>query len=128
MLFKKIEINFGNKSMYRTPKDTINLLFKHGCLPGNLSPVMLPKKTIESIGLFNPEFTYVGDFEYWIRIVENNFGMAVNFSPLLELRHHKDRASISLGKIVWVRDICKCYKKLLEKNTLKKKQSIEGAQ
>lgn len=119
-LFKSYQEKFEVLNMYRHSQDTINLFFKYGCLPGNLSPVMIPKKIIEEVGEFNQNLPYAGDFDYWVRIVEKGWGMSVNLPPLLEIRSHDQRASVTIGKKIWIKDIVIVYSKILDLTKFKR--------
>lgn len=68
-----------------------------GCIPGNLSPVMITRKAWAETGAFNESFPYAGDFEYWVRVSEN-FGVVFNDDYLCKVRTHATRASSVLGK------------------------------
>ena len=94
-----------------------NYLFVFGCLPRNLSPVMLRKEVIEEIGLFNQAFPFAGDYEYWIRVAER-YDFAFNKKSLLFVRSHKQRASNTIGLMKLVPEAAFLYRKTFENNTV----------
>ncbi|MGN6646915.1 MAG: glycosyltransferase [Cytophaga sp.] len=78
------------------PEDARCYFFSYGCLPGNLSTVMLHRDCIERYGYFNQQLVYAGDFEYWIRIAGND-PIVVNKQTLLAVRQHNQRGSKTLN-------------------------------
>lgn len=78
-------------------KYSLNYFAAYGCMPGNLSPVMLKKATHNNIGTFNINFPYAGDFEYWIRL-GFEYDIAYNRNNYVLLRNHQGQASKSLIK------------------------------
>lgn len=68
-----------------------------GCFPGNLSPVMITRTAWIETGLFNTEYPFAGDFEYWIRLSQK-FDIVFNNQDLCNVRTHKQRASQILSE------------------------------
>lgn len=95
----------------------------YGCMPGNLSPVMLRKSTFDRIGNFNSSFPYAGDFEYWIRVAFQ-FDIAYNRNNYVLLRRHEEQASKSLIKKSYhlFKEIGEIYMLLSKKAFLGKKE------
>ncbi len=98
----------------------INKFVSRGCLPGNLSPVMLRKKAIEKIGGFNEDFIYAGDFEYWVRLSLKGFDYVYNSACLLAVRVHPERASQTLPYSEYIKENSLVYQQLLHYQTIKK--------
>jgi glycosyltransferase involved in cell wall biosynthesis len=80
-----------------TKEDSIVNFIKYGCMPGNLSPVMLNRDVVPNIGLFDTNFPYAGDFDYWIRI-SREYKIGYNKSNYMYLRRHAKQASKTLNK------------------------------
>lgn len=98
---------------------TANYLLAYGCMPGNLSPVMLRRTTITAIGLFDQNFSFAGDFEYWSRCA-GFCAFAYNAQPYLAIRRHEHQASRNLSIKDLQRDYLSIYNNLLAKSSLKK--------
>jgi glycosyltransferase involved in cell wall biosynthesis len=64
----------------------------YAALPASISSVMLPRRTLETVGFFNPSFRVAGDIEYYNRIAER-FVFARNTEPLHKVRAHRRAAS-----------------------------------
>lgn len=99
-----------------------NYLFVYGCMPGNLSTVMIKKSVVDHIGLFDINQKFASDFNYWIRIAEH-YGMGINLTPYLKLRSHNQQASYTLPALFYVQDLVYNIKLLYPKfkyNRLKK--------
>lgn len=88
----------------------------YGCMPGNLSPVMLKRSAYEKIGPFNNNFPYAGDFEYWIRI-GFEYDIAYNRHSYVFLRRHDGQASKTLIKKNYnlIKEIGEIYRVLSKK-------------
>lgn len=101
-----------------TPDRAINYFFVFGCIPGNLSPVMLRKEVFEKVGYFNQEYPYGGDFEFWVR-VGLHYGIIYNKKVILNIRFHPENASSTLGLVAHQKDIKRIFMFLEEKNTVR---------
>ncbi|MEO1257488.1 MAG: glycosyltransferase [Bacteroidota bacterium] len=104
----------GNKQdeIFFVPQQkATNLFFKYGCLPGNLSTVMLRKKVIEEQGLFSEDYPYVGDFKCWVDITKRH-GFAIVRPPMLAVRTHSQQASHTMGGIKWIEEVLPIYQQL----------------
>lgn len=80
-----------------SPQSSARFFTAFGCLPGNLSTVMLRKKSFLEIGKFNENLPYVGDFEYWIRL-GNRYPIAFNSEKLMAVRGHPKQGGHLLNK------------------------------
>lgn len=68
-----------------------------GCMPGNLSPVMLRRDAWRGCGGFRDDLTYAGDFEFWIRL-SRRYPIVYSGETLVEVRTHANRASHVLNR------------------------------
>lgn len=68
-----------------------------GCFPGNLSPVMISRKAWLKCGVFNVDYAFAGDFEYWVRL-SSQFDIVFNNEYLCKVRSHGRRASQVLSE------------------------------
>lgn len=96
----------------------LNLLLIHGCIPGNLSPVMVRAEVFHQLGAFNEQFKFSGDFEYWVRIGKT-WPVAYNPSKLLLVRKHSDQASVMLPSVELIRDLVRIYAELMHCHSVK---------
>lgn len=96
---------------YFTKKNAQLYLFRYGCLPGNLSPVMLKSIVFEDIGFFDQKYPYAGDFEYWTRVSEK-YSFYFLKSSGLAIRRHSNQASKILGNNILLNDLKRIYEKL----------------
>ena len=85
-----------------------------GCIPGNLSPVMITKELIKTVGLFDPNLKFASDFDYWQRISLKYKIFYIPNSNLI-LRKHLDQASETLGIEQLIYDRSIIYQKLIER-------------
>lgn len=99
-----------------------NYLLAYGCMPGNLSPVMLRRRVLEEIGFFNQDFSYAGDFEYWSRMA-GKYSFVYDKVPGLCIRRHNQQASGILGYDKVFKDRQLIYQELLKKQTIQKSNS-----
>src|SRR5262249_32094367 len=65
-------------------------LLYHGCLPGNLSTVMVRSSALQAAGLFDTTFRIGGDYDLWTRIC-TDFPMGVIHQYLIRLRLHNSQ-------------------------------------
>jgi len=85
-----------------------------GCIPGNLSPVMITKELTKTVGLFDPNLKFASDFDYWQRISLKYKIFYIPNSNLI-LRKHLDQASETLGIEQLIYDRSIIYHKLIER-------------
>lgn len=85
-----------------------------GCIPGNLSPVMIKKELFTTVGQFNPNLKFASDFDYWQRI---SLKYKIFYIPNANmiLRKHLDQASETLGINQLIYDRRTIYNKLIER-------------
>lgn len=115
----KLESKFNYRYQfpdYLKKDDMKYWLLVFGCLPGNLSPVMIRKSVIDRIGLFNPDLKYAGDFDYWSRAAQH-VDFYFNKKSLLYVRRHDQQASRTLSYSELVKDRIAVYSRLLENQT-----------
>ncbi|TAK37245.1 MAG: glycosyltransferase [Saprospiraceae bacterium] len=109
----------GNHYLLVPAPKAINCFFKYGCLPGNLSTVMMRRKLYEELGPFNVNYPYAGDFKYWVdAILRHDF--VINLVPLLNVRNHEKQASQILGAGQWTADTTPIYNTLLDHLNIRK--------
>ncbi len=101
-------------------KIALNKFLSRGCLPGNLSPVMLRRTAFEEVGFFNEDFKYAGDFEYWVRISLSGYDYVYNPACLLALRTHENRASNTLPAQLLIKEEALVYSILLKNHSINK--------
>ncbi len=87
---------------------------KYGCLPGNISPVMIKKKVLMNVGYFNPGLKYAGDFEFWVRI-SSKYKMYYRDKIGLLIRNHPARASHFISNHQLLKDLVTVYSRILER-------------
>lgn len=93
--------------------ESIDLFIEHGCLPGNISPVMLRRNLFTSIGLFDESLPYAGDFDYWVR-VSKNWDLYYLCNPGLQVRRHDKQASMTMSNRQLYLDLVHIYRTLLK--------------
>lgn len=74
------------------PEISALLFFYFGCLPGNISTVMLNKNSFINLGGFNENMTQAPDYEMWVRISEKYTIGYIN-EKLVALRDHEKQQS-----------------------------------
>lgn len=95
-----------------------NTLFVYGCMPGNLSPVILRKERFSDLGPFDENYKYCGDHEYWVRLAER-FSACYSHRKNFFIRLHNKQASNTLPLISKLDETIIIYRKLLKRNTVK---------
>lgn len=100
-------------------KKGINYFLAFGCMPGNLSSVMLTKEVFAKCGFFNQSYPYAGDFEFWVRIAEHYDILYIKESNLA-IRRHNAQASKTIKFNQLMNDRRRIYTTLLKKNTIEK--------
>ena len=88
---------FAGVPRYITPKRAPRLFAAFGCMPGNLSPVMLRAAVFRAVGDFDPQLSYVGDFEYWIRLSRRH-PLVFNPEKLMGVRRHPGQGTNTLNR------------------------------
>lgn len=68
------------------------LLFNYGCLPGNISTVMIHRESLEEVGGFNTRYRICLDWELWIKLAQNS-GFGFIKERLVEIRSHREQES-----------------------------------
>ena len=119
--YGSVDLNSNNSNheiKILAPGYFLNLLLIHGCIPGNLSPVMLRSEVINKLGAFNEQYKFSGDFEYWVRIGKT-WPVAYNPSKLLLVRKHPDQASVFLPSADLIRDLIRIYGDLMHCHSVK---------
>lgn len=91
-----------------------NCFFRYGCLPGNLSTVMLRRSLIDEIGYFDEKYSFGGDFKYWVDAIERH-EFAIMLPPLIEVRSHSQQASRVMGAVKWTEDAVPVYRQLFDR-------------
>ena len=112
--------NYRKKCPAFLCKDQLkNFLFVYGCMPGNLSPIMIKRDTFEVMGFFNSSFSYAGDFEFIFR-ASKFFDFVYIKNPFLAVRRHETQASIHLGVMSLASDLIPIYNELINSVNIKK--------
>jgi len=83
---------FGDSSADGTPElidqATYNWIASHfSALPASISSVMIPRTTINAVGMFDERYRVAGDVEYWNRISER-FVVIRNPAMQIDIRTH----------------------------------------
>lgn len=99
------------------PVEANNFFLYFGCIPGNLSTVMLRKKLLDEVGLFNETYQFAGDYEFWVRSAQHK---QIIFSKEMHLhvRNHSSSASMTLGTFTRYHEIKNIYKFLIDNNSI----------
>ena len=105
--------NIADELFFVPQQKATNLFFKYGCLPGNLSTVMLRKKVIDDQGGFSEDYPFVGDFKYWVDITKKH-GFAIVRPPMLAVRTHSKQASHTMGGVKWIEEVLPIYQQLFQ--------------
>lgn len=71
-----------------TPEMSALLFYAFGCLPGNISTVMLRRSAWESVGGFWEGKQQAPDYDMWVRLSET-WDVAFVDEPLIEMREHE---------------------------------------
>ena len=129
--YKSIDENGGQAVVFQPIEDirdvweplvsgqkAINYFFAFGCIPGNLSPVMIPRSIFEELGYFDTALPFAADFDYWIRVAKAGYNIAYNNQVSLHVRSHAGQASAVLGYYKYVPDITQVYRHLYNINTV----------
>lgn len=112
------EVAQDTRTMLLPAQYFINSMFLHGCLPGNLSPVILKRECIDKLGYFDEHFKYCGDHEYWIRFAKE-FNACYSYKKSMVVRTHDKQASSTLPFAIKVEETIKNYQELIRINTIR---------
>jgi glycosyltransferase involved in cell wall biosynthesis len=63
----------------------------YGALPPSISSIMIPRRTFDAVGVFNPTYRMAGDLEFYNRVSEQ-FPILRNRDVLHSVRSHKGQA------------------------------------
>jgi glycosyltransferase involved in cell wall biosynthesis len=63
----------------------------YGALPPSISSIMIPRRTFDAVGMFNPAYRMAGDLEFYNRVAEQ-FPMLRNRDVLHSIRSHEGQA------------------------------------
>lgn len=77
----------------------------------NTSTVMIRKACIGKVGLFNEKYSYLEDYDLWVRIGKD-YGIDCIHNPLVKTRSHKNNLRNRISKS----DKIRCYKEISKKN------------
>jgi glycosyltransferase involved in cell wall biosynthesis len=77
-------------------KTYLDISSRHGSLPPSVSCVMVTRKVLDDVGLFDERFAVAGDLEFYNRVAER-FLLARNRKLLLDVRVHGGSATSNSG-------------------------------
>src|SRR5262249_15277737 len=77
-------------------KTYLDISSRHGSLPNSVSGVMVTRKVLDDVGLFDDRFAVAGDLEFYNRVAER-FLLARNRKLLLDVRTHGGSATSDSG-------------------------------
>lgn len=124
LVFKKnAHLNIFNDSQVLYRENLNNYLIRFGCMPGNLSPVMIRRSTFEKVGFFDESLPFAADFDYWCRVASISSFYYIKHSNVC-LRKHKSQASVTIGIKQLVLDRINIYTVLLNKSKNKVQRII----
>src|ERR1700757_1580653 len=88
----------GGSSANRTPelidRATYNWIASHFiALPASISTVMIPRATLDAVGIFDERYRVAGDIEFWNRVSER-FELIRNPTMQIDLRTHAGMATL----------------------------------
>jgi len=89
----------GDSSADRTPElidqATYNWIASHySALPSSTSTVMIPRTTINAVGMFDERYRLAGDIEYWNRVSER-FEIIRNPAMQIDIRTHAGMTTVN---------------------------------
>ncbi len=113
--FPRREIKFIPQIIH--PSEAVNYFLYFGCIPGNLSPVMVNKSIFERAGLFAESYRYIGDYEFWIRAARFT-SFYFNKEKFLLVRNHGGQASRQLGTLERFKELRTVAQHLIENSSL----------
>ena len=94
-------------------KEALEGYIERGCMPGNISTIMIKKSAIEVCGGFEESFAYAGDFEFIVRLCIKGYGFAFSSAKNLSVRLHQNRASNTLNIYSLIKELVIVYRTLL---------------
>lgn len=80
-----------------TPERSDLLFFIFGCIPGNLSNVLVRTESVRNAGWFRTDLPYAGDFEFWSRLGRSR-PWAISKINVAWIRAHSGQASGFLNR------------------------------
>jgi glycosyltransferase involved in cell wall biosynthesis len=80
-----------------TPNRSDLLFFIFGCIPGNLSNVLIRTEAVRNAGWFRTDLPYSGDFEFWSRLGRSR-PWAISRANITYVRGHSGQASHYLNR------------------------------
>jgi glycosyltransferase involved in cell wall biosynthesis len=86
------ECELGDLPDVMPPVLTLQCLYYHGCIPGNLSTVCIRRACFDAIGVFDESYGVSSDYEMWARI-GRRWDMGVLHKHLLKIRFHDKQLS-----------------------------------
>lgn len=91
------------------------LFFYRGCMPGNISTVIIRKAALNDVGRFNINMQIAGDFEMWVRI-SKKYPLYYLEEPLIQVRSHAGQLSRRDDSyVICIREEKIIYKELLRR-------------
>jgi glycosyltransferase involved in cell wall biosynthesis len=121
MKFYRWDLHYIPSIMPSSEANNFYLYF--GCMPGNLSPVMLRHTTLQAAGYFDEHYKFAGDYEFWIRVAKFGdifFDKRIN----LYIRDHDDRASGMLGTFERFKELRPILRYLMQHNSIPVEEHI----
>jgi glycosyltransferase involved in cell wall biosynthesis len=89
-----ISSNVGDNTPEHVDRDLYIWIASHyGALPASISSIMIPRRTFDTVGLFNQDYPVAGDIEFYNRVSEQ-FPILRNKVILHSIRSHKAMTSI----------------------------------
>lgn len=79
------------------PERSDLLFFLFGCIPGNLSNVLVRTEAVRNAGWFRTDLPYAGDFEFWSRLGRYH-PWAISRAEITFVRSHSGQASAFLNR------------------------------
>ena len=107
-----IDKGFEIKDKTISPHDHAKTSILYGSIAGNIANVTVVKTAIESVGYFNENMKYSGDFDMWCKLSKNKpVGLSAGY--LIKMRRHYGQLSQNLDasyfKLSENLDIYKCF-------------------
>ena len=93
----------GMEPIIASPDLAARLFYKYGCLPGNLSTVMLARQAVNVCGRFDDQFLQLFDWDLWLR-TSQQFPIGVLADELCEIRFHPQQYSKYAYQVARIRE------------------------